>query len=176
MPPFPEADLKTFTIFVCFITGYISPCRLQECITSGTVLYYTIGEIEEGESGDGFVSKDRGVRDKTTEILVAGADPHFIVKHDVKCNYEWILHETKGKLEDKVVHSIATLLNVPELHDLDQVITYWCGKKGRKMTFGMLYTLLKHPGIIYNEEAARDLADMLRMFGYQVNVYKNKIK
>ena len=128
-------------------------------------------EIEYGESRDGCVSSDGESREKTADILVAGADPHFIVQQGMECNYKWILCKTKENLKSKIkLDSMAQLLDDQDANDLDQIIARWSDRKQRKMTFRLLYTLLKHPGIIHNERAARLLENMLKQTGHQVNL------
>ena len=131
-------------------------------------------ELEYGESRDGYVSNDEDTRDKITDILVAGADPHFINKQGIECNYKWIPCETKASLETKITRInlayMASILEDQVPDSLDQIITHWCNMKQEKMTFRLLYTLLKHPGIIHNERAALLLEDMLQKHGQQVNI------
>ena len=133
--------------------------------------------IETGESMNGYVS---GSTEKTTDVLVAGAESHFIKKQGMDSDYKWILREAKANLESMMnpsdYHSLASLLKVPEKEysneesPTDYIIRHWCNKKKKRMTFGMLHTLLKHPGIIGNHEAARVLEDMLEEYGHWVSI------
>ena len=167
-----------------FTLGYLSPRSLRECNELRSVTYYTLEMIEKGESLKGFVA---GSTEKTVDVLVAGADTHFIKNQGMDCDYKWILQETKTNLELEMnpnyatstlkadYHSLASLLKVPEKEysgkekPTDFIIRHWCDNRRKRMTFGMLYTLLKHPGIIGNQEAARVLEDMVETHVHQVN-------
>ena len=158
-------------------------------------MHYALDEIEVGESRNGQVSKSvkgQKLEDKTEDVLVAGADTYFIQKQGLDCDYKWIPHETKENLESEMdpsaantikadYHSLASLLKVQkkeysgEESPTDYIIQHWCHSKGKRMTFGMLYTILKHPGIIGNEEAARVVAEMLHKHGHQVRTWKRQI-
>ena len=160
----------------------MSPRSLEECTELKSVISYSMEQIETGENLNGYVS---GSTEKTTDVLIAGADTHFIKKRGMDCNYPWILQETKEAIESEMTpnagnlqsdyHTLASLLKVPqeeysnEKSRTDYIIRHWCNKKKKRMTFGAIYTLLKHPGIIGNQDAARVLRDMLEVHGHQVN-------
>ena len=163
--------------------GYLSPRSLKECDQLRSVTYYNLDMVEKGEILNGLVFE---TTEKTTDVLVAGIDTHFIKKQGMDCDYKWVPLKTKSSLESQMepgksntlkadYHSLASLLKVPEEEysseksPTDYIIKHWCHDNNKRITFGMLYTLLKHPGIIGNQQAACVLEKMLNRHGHQVN-------
>ena len=130
------------------------------------------------------------MKENVGDILVAGYDPTFIIKHGTKCDMKWLLHEEKQdfliEMDNIASHplrqdyrSLADALDISpkELQKLEsqgydsvteRVLEFWCKKTGKRMTFEMMMTLLKHPGVVSNDEASKPLEENLERFGHKV--------
>ena len=152
-------------------------------------------EIEAGESRDGMVfNRSLEMSERTTEILVAGGDPHFILQKGIKCDIKWMLHTKKKEMYQLLdttsylrtdYQSFAQFLQIKDstLRGIERessrtrgscteaLIRHWTETTGKTMTFGLLYNVLIHPGLVGNEKAARVIEKMMMDLGCQVCRY-----
>ena len=141
-------------------------------------------EIEAGENQDGTVyNKSMKISEDTRDILVAGGDPHFIRKKGMECDIKWMLQTSKRQLYRLLdtasclrtdYQSLAEFLGIEgstlEEIEMDQssdysfteaIINHWTTTSEIKMTFALLYSILIHPGIVFNMEAANVIQTMM---------------
>ena len=141
-------------------------------------------EIEAGENQDGTVySKSMKISEDTRDILVAGGDPHFIHKKGMECDIKWMLQTSKRQLYRLLdtasclrtdYQSLAEFLGIEgsTLEEIEMehsssysrteaIINHWTTTTGNKMTFGLLYSVLIHPGLVGNSEAANVIQNMM---------------
>ena len=164
-------------------TVYLSPQSIQQCPDLQSVMYYTMKAIEAGEKQDGTVyNKALQISEKTTEILVAGGDPHFIRLKKMACDIKWMLHKRKKELYRLLdttsylrtdYRSLAEFLEIKDsvLESIEKesafnscteaVIRHWTETSGKKMTLGLLYKALTHPGLVSNKKAANVIKEMM---------------
>ena len=183
-------------MLVCFSlnTGYLSPQSIQECPDLHSVHHYTIEEIEAGENQDGSVTNMyNGISEETTDILVAGGDPHFIRQKGIECDIKWMLQTRKRNLYRLLdttsclrtdYRSLAEYLGIEgsileEMQKASEscteaVIKHWTKTTGNKMTFGLLYCLLVHPGLVGNSKAAQIIETIMKDLRCQVGLYINE--
>ena len=158
-------------------------------------------EIEFGENRDGTVyNTSKKISEDTTDILVVGGDPHFIRKKGMECDIKWMLHKSKRQLNHlrdtksslrTDYRSLAEFLRIEGsvLEDIEMqvtsksyteaIITHWTRTTGNKMTFGLLYNVLTHPGLVGNREAAKVIETMMEDLRCQVcllRIYANKYR
>ena len=140
-----------------------------------------------------------GISEKTTDILVTGGDPHFIRQKGMECDIKWMLHRSKRQLYQLLdatsclrtdYRSLAEFLevNASILEDIEKecltsgrsyteaIISHWTTVKGRRMTLGLLYKVLIHPGLVGNRSAAHVIETLMRDFGCQVGLFANQFK
>ena len=142
------------------------------------------------ENLDGTVyNTSRKTSEETTDILVVGGDPHFIRKKGMECDIKWMLHKSKRHLYQLLdtksclrtdYRSLAEFLRIEGsiLEDIEShakeescsesIIKHWIKTAGSKITFGLLYNVLKHPGLVGNREAAQVIETMMKDLGCQV--------
>ena len=174
-----------------FSSGYLSPRELENASTLDEVAFYLQQEIEKAEIQGGVVyHKTKQMKENVEDILLAGYDPTFIIKYGTKCDMKWMLQGEKQQflreMDNITSHplrqdyrSLADALDISlnEVHELESqkhasvtegLLQRWRKKTGERMTFEMMLTLLKHPGIVGNEEASKPLEDNLKHFGHKV--------
>ena len=189
----------TFEVLICHFlnTEYLSPQSIQQCPDLHSVHHYTMEEIEDGENRDGSVyNMSMNISEKTTDILVAGGDPHFIRQKGMECDIKWMLQTSKRKLYRHLdttsclrtdYRSLAEFLGIEDsvLKDIEilsaskscteDIIKHWTKIPGNKMTFGLLYRVLSHPGLVGNMAAAQVIDTMMTYLRCQV-CYQRLIK
>ena len=174
--------------FVCYLLGYLSPYSLQHADLK-YVSHYTLSELLEGDQQNDSVSANvrisdtsvKPVQEKTYDILLAGNDPLFVKEKGMECKFHWMLQQEKlFELVDKEdplrcdFRSLADFLDVDlqsvrhQGSDTQAIIEKWRKRTGQSMTIGVLYTLLKHPGIVGNKAAARHIEEVLHANEYKV--------
>ena len=155
-------------------------------------------EIEAGESQDGTVyNTSMRIPEKTTDILVAGGDPHFIRQKGMGCDFKWMLHRSKRQLYQFLdttsclrtdYRSLAEFLEVEDsvLEDIEKecsrsgrsyteaIISHWTTATGKGMTFGLLYKALTHPGLVGNKNAAQVIETLMLGLGFEVGLFENQ--
>ena len=167
---------------------------MADASTLDDVVFYSQQEIEAAEERDGIVyHKAKQMKENVEDILLAGYDPTFIIKQGPSCDIKWMLREEKEEflreMDNIAGHplrqdyrSLAEALDIPmrKLQELERrghdsvtegLLQYWSQKTGKRMTFGMMLTLLKHPGLVDNEEASKFLIYVLERFGHKVYIY-----
>ena len=157
---------------------------------------YYQGDIEAAESKDGFICHKDGLKEEITEIMIAGHDDTFIRKQGISCDFKWMLKEQKVELlsemdniDDKPLRqdyrSLAQVLDIPngkmkqmetQFKDqqesvTEQIIKYWCDMTKKRMTFQLMLTILRHPGLIGNESATQTVKKTLAECGHKVCQY-----
>ena len=147
-------------------------------------------EIEAGESRGGSVyNMSMRISEETTDILVAGGDPHFIRQKGMDCDIKWMLETNKRNLYGLLdtasclrtdYRSLAEFLGIEghiledmEMHGATEscteaIIKQWTKTPGNKMTFSLLYGMLLHPGLVGNMAAAQVIETMMADLGCQV--------
>ena len=174
-----------------FHAGYLSPRELADASTLDDVAFYSQQEIEAAEKRDGIVyHKAKHMKESVEDILIAGYDPTFIIKQGPSCDIKWMLQEEKEEflreMDNIAGHplrqdyrSLAEALDVPtgkvqalESRGQDSVteglLQYWNQRTRRRMTLGMMLTLLTHPGLVDNEKASTCVEDVLERLGHKV--------
>ncbi|XP_072046623.1 death-associated protein kinase dapk-1-like [Amphiura filiformis] len=173
-------------------TGYLSPQSIQQCPTLVSVQYYKMKDIELGEDDDGTVyHKSLEIKEKTSDILVAGGNPQFLRKKGMGCDYQWMLRKPKERLFGLLdsttclrtdYRSLAEILNIDhgDLRVIEErclesnssrtefVLNHWRATTGQRMSLKTLHAILKHPGLVGNIEAATTIEDMMYELGQQV--------
>ena len=182
-------EVMRYCCFVCYLLGYLSPYSLQHADLK-YVSHYTLSELLEGDQQNDSVSANvrisdtsvKPVQEKTYDILLVGNDPLFVKEKGMECKLHWMLQQEKlFELVDKEdplrcdFRSLSGFLDV-ELKSLrDQksytqaIIEKWSKRTGQSMTIGLMYTLLKHPGIVGNDAAARHIEKVLNGNGHEVS-------
>ena len=149
-------------------------------------------EIEAGENHSGTVRHSSlEISEKTSDILVTGGDPHFIRQKGMDCDIRWMLQTQKRQICHILdttsclrtdYRSLAEFFEISDsdLEDIEQecfrsgesctgaVIRHWTTTTGNRMSFGLLYDMLTHPGLVSNMEAARVFETMMTDLGCQV--------
>ena len=174
--------------------GYLSSLDLRKSeVTLENVNSYYEEDIEAAESKDGFICHKDGSKEEITEIMIAGHDNTFIRKQGISCDFRWMLKEQKVRflsemdtINDKPLRqdyrSLAQLLDIPksivqqmEIRYRDQlqsvteeIIKYWCNETGKRMTFQLMLTILRHPGLVGNKTAALSIEKTLTECGHKV--------
>ena len=178
--------------FVCYLLGYLSPYSLQHADLK-YVSHYTLSELLEGDQQNDSVSANvrisdtsvKPVQEKTYQILLAGNDPLFVKVKGMECKLHWMLQQEKlFVLVDKEdplrrdYRSLADFLDVElkslpdQGSDTEAIIEKWSKRTGQPMTIGLMYYLIKHPGIVGNKEAARHIEEVLHANGHKVCINK----
>ena len=126
--------------------------------------------------------------------MIAGHDDTFIRRQGISCDFKWMLKNQKDaflsemdSINDKPLlqdyRSLAQVLGIPnskvqqmEIQNKDQqksmteeILKYWCNKTGRRMTFELMLTMLRHPGLVGNRTAARSVENTLAECGHKVD-------
>ena len=151
-------------------------------------------EIEAGENQDGTVyNKSLEISEKTSDILVAGGDPHFIRRKGVECDIKWMLQTSRRQLYQLLdttsclrtdYQSLAEFLGIEGsiLKEIEMdhsyscteaLINHWTTTTGKRMTFGLLYSILIHPGLVSNREAANVIQVMMKNERREVCLFEN---
>ena len=174
--------------------GYLSSLDLRKSdVTLEGVNSYYLEDIEAAESKDGFICHKDGSKEEITEIIIAGHDDTFIRKQGIRCDFKWMLKDQKDEFlsemdstNDKPLlqdyRSLAHVLGIPnskvqqmEIQNKDQqksvteeILKHWRNKTGRRMTFQLMLTMLRHPGLVGNRTAARSVENTLAECGHKV--------
>ena len=161
-----------------FYLGYLSnlDLRTSEAALENVNSYYQ-EDIEAAESKDGFICHKDGSKEEITEIMIAGHDDTFIRKQGISCDFKWMLKDQKVEFLSEMdsinnkplrqdYRSLAQVLGIPnsqvqqmEIQNRDQqrsvteeILKYWCNKTGRRMTFQLMLTILRHPGLVGKQD------------------------
>ena len=173
-------------------TGYLSPQSIRKSPNLQCVYHYNMKEIEAGENQSGTVKHmSLEICEKTSDILIKGGDPHFIHQKGMECDIKWMLQTSKRQLNHILdttsclrtdYRSLAEFFGITDsvLGDIEQecsrsggscteaVIRHWTATMGNRMTFGSLYGILTHPGLVNNMEAVSVIETMVKDLGCQV--------
>ena len=185
-----DTGISSISVFdIVSLSGYLSPQSAQKSQNLESVHHYTMQEIEVGESDNGTVyHKAMKVTEKTSDILIAGADPFFIRKIGIDCDYQWMLRNSKKELFYLLdttnclrtdYRSLAEALKIDcatveaecssgSKSFTESVIKHWCETTGKRMTLRMLHEVLIHPGLVGNKSAAEIIENMISVVGCQV--------
>ena len=153
-------------------------------------------DVEAAEAKDGFICHKDGSKEEIIDIMIVGHDDTFIRKQGISCDFKWMLKDQKvdflsemDSIADKPLledyRSLARVLGIPsskvqqmEIQSRDQqrsvteeILEYWCIKTGRRMTFQLMLTMLRHPGLVGNKTAARSVEKTLAECGHKVCYY-----
>ena len=129
-------------------------------------------------------------KERVSDVLIAGVDQHFIKLKGAKCSFDWMLQEPKKRLltildnADEDHQVLARLLNVKSTEycatngstSTEALIQHWCKKCGKQMSLQALHTILKHPGLVGNRDAASVIEEMLQEVGHEVRIHKIREK
>ena len=129
---------------------------------------------------------------------MSGYDPTFIRKFGVRCDVKWMLKSDKDEFLNAMdnddnhlrqdYRSLADVLGISnnKLVQLTQqcrdrqesvterIIQEWRQTTGNRLTFQMMLTLLRHPGLVANETAARCIEKSLEACGHKVGSNKRQ--
>ena len=146
-------------------------------------------ELELGEDRDGTVyNKSLKVKEKTTDILIAGGDPYFLRKKGMECDYQWMLEKPRKDLfrmldSSKEYRQLAEILEIDakELATIEKtcvdtkksftesVLDHWCNTTAQRMSLGRLHDMLKDHNAIGNTAAANVIEQMFKDVGHSVS-------
>ncbi|XP_072044371.1 death-associated protein kinase dapk-1-like [Amphiura filiformis] len=164
---------------------YISHAALRKSENLETVWGFTAQSLVAAEEGDGLVRKDASTRpEDIAEILFQGYDVSILIKLGPKCRYEWLPVDAAKRCFSRLdaIHkwredyrSVARLLGIPDFQMsqiLDQsksdrqsvtcgLIKEWCKKKEKKMTIGMLRTMVSRLSLEDNVDALQAIDDVI---------------
>ncbi|XP_072044415.1 death-associated protein kinase dapk-1-like [Amphiura filiformis] len=169
---------------------YISHAALHQSENLEAVWSFTEESLIAAEQGDGLglVRKDASTRpENVADILFQGYDTTILRKLGPKCRYEWLPVDEAKMCFDRldVVHkwiedyrSVARLLGIPDFQMsqiLDQsksdrqsvtcgLIKEWCKKKKKKMTIGMLRTMVSRLSLEDNVDALQALDKVIETY------------
>ena len=154
--------------------------------------HYTQEEIEDAEEKDGFIChQTKYTKEEITEIMIVGHDDTFIRKQGISCDFKWMLKDQKDEFLSEMdrfskkplrqdYRSLAQVLGISnsklqQMEDqqvsvTEQIIKHWCDKTGQRMTFQLMLTMLRHPGLVGNEAAARSVKKTLAECGHTVGL------
>ena len=154
--------------------------------------FYTQEEIEDAEEKDGFIChQTKHTKEEVTEIMIAGHDDTFIRKQGINCDFKWMLKDQKDEFLSKMdriskkplrqdYRSLAQVLGISnsklqQMEDqqvsvTEQIIKHWCDRTGQRMTFQLMLTMLRHPGLVGNEAAALSVEKTLAECGHKVGL------
>ena len=188
--------------YMCSVlnAGYLSPKSIQQCPGLHSVHHYSMKEIEAGENQNGTVyNKSMHISEETTDILVVRGDPHFIRQKGMECDIKWMLETSKKKLYrlldaksclrtdyqslaevlgigDSILKQKEKECSVKNCSYTEAIISCWTSEKRKRMTFGLLYKVLKHPGLVGSRYAAHVIETLIRDSGNQVCLFQEKLK
>ena len=123
--------------------------------------------------------------EKVSDVLIRGVDQHFIKVNGGNCSFDWMLQEPKTKLLEILDNTLedhqtlACLLNVKQTDycatdnspSTEALIQHWCQKREKQMSLQALHTILKHPGLVGNRDAASVIEEMLQEVGHEVRIH-----
>ena len=178
------------------VVGYLSSGDLHRPgDTLEDVTFYTQEELEVAEEKDGFIChKTNQTKEWISDIMIAGHDTTFIRKQGIRCDFKWMPKKPKAdvvieldNVSDKPLQedyrSLARCLGIPnsEVQEMEiryrdrqesvteHVIRHWCDNTETRMTFQLMVTMLKHPGLVGNKTAAQIVEDTLAECGFKVS-------
>ncbi|XP_072021126.1 uncharacterized protein [Amphiura filiformis] len=165
---------------------FFSPRSLKTECNLEKVLYYELDDLHQAEKGNGTVYHSQQAHtDDMTNVICQGVDRMFITEFGGLCGWEWIPIELQKRIcavLDKPhplrndYRMVAEVLEVPD-EKLEQLIGFClssrvhsitaeilqevCAIRRRnadKLTIQEVLTILKHPGIIGNDQVQDDLS------------------
>ena len=162
-------------------------------VTLEDVNSYYLEDIDVAEAEHGFICHKDGSKEEINEIMIAGHDNTFIRTQGIRCDFKWMMKEQKveflnemDSINNKPLHqdyrSLAQVLDIPnskvqqmEIQYRDrqeslteEIIKNWCDKTGKRMTFQLMLTILRHPGLVGNKTATRSVEKTLAECGHKV--------
>ena len=165
-------------------------------VTLENVSSYYQEDIEKAESNDGFVCHKDSSIEYITDIMIVGHDDTFIRKQGINCDFKWMLKDQKDEfldemddINDKPLHrdyrSLVQVLNISkskvkrsEMRYRDhqesvteQLLKHWSENTGKRITFQMMLTMLRHPGLVGNKTAAECVEKTLAKCGHKVRFF-----
>ena len=164
-------------------------------VTLEDVAYYSQEEIEVAEESDGFICHQaKHSKEEITDIIIAGHDDTFIRKHGISCDFKWMLKDQKdaflgemdnveGKPMRQDYRSLAYILGIlsskvqqieAQCKDRQELVTekiikHWCDKTGKRITFQLMLTMVRHPGLVGNQTATLSIETALAKCGHKVD-------
>ncbi|XP_072043296.1 death-associated protein kinase dapk-1-like [Amphiura filiformis] len=167
---------------------YISHAALRQSENLEAVWSFTEESLIAAEEADGFVRKDASTRpENIADIFIQGYDATILRMVGPKCRYAWLPVDAAKRCFNRldVVHkwredyrSVARLLGIPDFEMaqiLDQsksqcqsvtinLIKEWCEKKKKKMTVGMLRTLVSRLSLEDNSDALKAIDEVIEAY------------
>ena len=167
-------------------------------VTLENVSYYYQEDIEAAELHHGVVCHKDSSKEEITDIMIAGHDETFIRKQGINCDFKWMLKDQKieflnemDNIIDKPLHrdyrSLAQVLNISnsKVHlskmryrdhqesVTEQLLKHWSEHTGKRITFQMILTMLRHPGLVGNKTAAECVEKTLAKCGHKVRFFNS---
>ncbi len=171
---------------------YISPRSLKSQKTLEDVVTYSKDSLIEAEMEEGVVVHD-GRPEQVSQILFQGCDTMFVEEFGSECPYEWLpvdkvercfarLDRVHDRMEDYRFLGKLLCISCDKVNDIAEnsrrrdesatsnIIKTWCKTNKRKMTIGMLHSLLMKLSLVDNVESVKIMEEVLKM--YKQKVYR----
>ncbi|XP_072022993.1 uncharacterized protein [Amphiura filiformis] len=170
-----------------FSVNFISQDSLKTSKNLDDVLTYTRNDLIQAERNNGLLDRYAKQED-VTNILFPGYDKMFLQELGSECRYEWLPigivrrcferldvineewkedYRSVGKalgIAAHVVDRIADESITNKESPTNNIIKTWCTKNNRKMTIGMLQTLLSQLSLVANEDALIAVKEVIQTF------------
>ena len=171
--------------------NYISPRTIKLNRDLEGLTTFTRNDILKAEAENGII-ESQGEPEDIQNILIQGYDMMLLQEFGPESRYEWLpvrtvtrCIELLDKLNDwgedyravgkalgihqHVVEQIAEESKNRKESSTDNIIKKWCKLHNRKMTIGMLQTLLRRLSLVTNEDALKAIDEVLTKYSKEVN-------
>ncbi|XP_072039212.1 uncharacterized protein [Amphiura filiformis] len=149
---------------------FLSPKSMKTECNLEKILYYDSDDLHKAEEGNGMVYHSRESHaDNMIDVLCQGVDMMFITELG---NDHRMLAQIFGIPEDKFLRLVRFCSTTKDRSITDEILREVCAtrrRNGHKLTIQEVMTVLKHPGIIGNDDLAKDIESMLIDKGHQVH-------
>ena len=190
-----ESELREKSPGTNLRRSYISQTAICQNKNLEDVQSFTEENIVEAEKGDGLVRRDADSRpEEVTNLMFKGYDKLVLRRLGSECRCEWLPAEAVKKIfgpldvenrwrED--YRSVAKVLKIPD-HEVKKLvkesesrhesvtsnlIKEWCVMNGKKMTIGMLRSLLSDLSLEDNIDAMKALDAIIDRFPAKVRQF-----
>ncbi|XP_072038756.1 uncharacterized protein [Amphiura filiformis] len=175
---------------------FLSPKSLKTEGNLENVLYYEPDDLHKAEEGNGTVYHSRQTHaDNMVDVICQGVDMMFITELGGLSGWEWLPLELQQQIcavldkthplgndhrmlaqifgipEDKFLRLVRFCSTTKDRSITDEILREVCAtrrRNGHKLAIQEVMTVLKHPGIIGNDDLAKRIESVLIDKGHQV--------
>ncbi|XP_072039196.1 uncharacterized protein [Amphiura filiformis] len=176
---------------------FLSPKSMKTECNLEKILYYESDDLRKAEEGNGTVYHSRQTHaDNMIDVICQGVDMMFITELGGRSGWEWIPLELQQRIYAVLdeTHPLGTdyrmladiwaisknrfqqlvrFCTTTKDHSItDEILREVCAtrrRNGHKLTIQEVMTVLKHPGIIGNDDLAKGIESMLMDEGHQTH-------